>query len=317
MVKRVGEYLPEFKANSSADGARANAENCQNIDVTPFSNSDISHHSAYLRGLTGAKMRMYQDCIHTERILSVEECDKRLQWAELDRRVGKKTKIKGFSDKSRYKLLATLGQVGRRDPYAMVTLTYRKTENLVSVESAKRHLNLFNIWSTRNYGAAGIWRMELQLNKNPHFHVLMWNDDGWNSEDPMEHVSQTMKRKWCKLTGDLDGDRLQFGLDIQVTNGSARAKSYMVGHTIKKNEQEAYGSGRHWGIFNKSALKIGEPIEELKFTARQLTIYKRTVRKLVKARHGRTLKDSGARNHYLTLDRWTQRSLIDYIVDSY
>ena len=56
MAKRVGEYLPQFKANSSADGARANAENCQNIDVTPFSNSDISRQTASWSGLTGAKI---------------------------------------------------------------------------------------------------------------------------------------------------------------------------------------------------------------------------------------------------------------------
>lgn len=285
---------------------------------TSFSNSAIFGQTAISSGEIGAKVRLYQGMIEVEKILSVEEADERLRWSQIDRTGGKRGKVNAWSNKSRYRCLELLGRVGRLDHPLMVTLTYRKE---VSAETSKLDLHDFQVWLKRNWDACGVWRFELQrgVHKNPHFHVLAWGEcANLRGEAEFREMEHQLKAKWCKITGDGGEHRMMYGCHVQQSDGSNKAKNYLVGHTVKKSEQEAYGKGRHWGVFNRKALRLGEPIESMVISVHQLALFRRLCSKLIQARRkwGGKYKLGRRRKTHLVLDRYQQRKMWAWIFES-
>ena len=107
---------------------------------------------------------------------------------------------------------------------------------------------------------------------------------------------------------------MRFGCHVEQANSTATAKNYAIGHALKQN-QEATDHGRHWGCFNKEALKMGEAIKREKLPAKAVTLFRRIHAKLIRKRSGKKY----SRNYHvpkhtmLVLDRMNQRKLMEWI----
>ena len=85
--------------------------------------------------------------------------------------------VHGFSRASRGRLLKTMAKLNRQvaSRALFVTLTYPSSE-LVSFSLCKRHLDSFAKRLHRAFArCAVIWRLELQKNGVPHFHLIVLN----------------------------------------------------------------------------------------------------------------------------------------------
>ena len=248
------------------------------------------------------------------------------RWGRVGRqKSGKRGQIDHFSRASRYRMLSKLGRVGRTDPPFMLTLTYRSGG--ADVKKAKRDLVAFTKWMNRNFGTktwhpeeytdkngfdrlrkkwiytpewGGIWRYEettgkgtRALAKTPHFHILVWFHPWFDLDEvEMEDLRLKLATKWGKVTGDLDDDRLAYGVHLKRSNGDqARMKNYLLGHHGKKTDQEACNAGRHWGIVNEPLLQIGEPLEEHDLSPSQRARLARVAAKLIAKKTGRRPRD--------------------------
>jgi len=237
----------------------------------------------------------------------------------------KRGKIDHFSRSARFRMLKKLGTIGRQDPPFMLTLNYRS--GAVDAGTAKRHLDTYRKWLDRQYGEAsfekeeyvtksgfhkwrkrwsykgnwgGVWRYEVTTGrgkravaKTPHFHILIWYD-GWQGMAEGEHVQlqRKLSERWCEITGDVDEDRIKYGCRLDRSDGNqVRIKNYMLGHHGKKTDQEACGSGKHWGMLNAHTLQIDESSKEVTLTPKERARLARIVAKLIAKRTGRRPRD--------------------------
>ena len=264
----------------------------------PLSNGLIPVRAIAKRGSksTGGKVEVYPSMLVRKRDRSVEEDE----WYAALARFGKKSRLSGskrgaidhFSRDARFRMLKKLGSIGRDDPPFMVTLTYRSGS--VTFEQAKKDLKSWRCRMDREFGIrheeteewvnkagfhklrkrykyegtwAGSWRFEVTTGRGtraksatPHFHILVWCED-WHGMD-LNDLDYTLSKMWCEVTKDGGEDRMQFGCRVDQSQGDqTRIKNYMLGHHGKKTDQEACGSGKHWGIFNADKLRIEEPKE--------------------------------------------------------
>lgn len=302
-------------AETASETARGSADRCRKTDGTSFSNSAKFTQAAYLSGEKGAKVALYKNMLVSERYLTMEEAIQRAEWASIERRGGKRKKIGKLSKKSKYALLKRLGEIGRVDPPLMVTLTYR---NPTDPKRAKHHYRVFAQWLQRTYDAGTGWRLELQTNKhkNVHFHTLVWGDCANARDDAqVRAIEHDMKTKWCEITGDGGEDRMRYGCHVIQSDGSAKAMNYLIGHSMKKTEQEATDHGRHWGFTNRKVLKMGESMDQGELNMRQSNILRRFSCNLINSRRkGKGYRKNNARTLYLTLSRVNQRRLMDWLL---
>ena len=278
---------------------------------------------------TRAVLKIFPTSLVRRRDLSVNEAIERAEWSEYQRerdrsRDKRRGKVAGFSNKSRFRLLEKLGSVGREDPPYMLTLTYRSGAPEAEAEG---HAELHELkkWLRRNYPVAGIWRMEVTTGKGTrakkrtkHYHMLIWCR-AWleYSEQDLELVREDIAAKWCKYTNDYGEDRMRYGVHLKNAGGDpTRAKNYLVGHTLKKTDQEACGSGRHWGTLNASKLEQGSARETIKLAPAQRKALDRVARKLI-ARRGKGKRRerhlASVRETHLVLDPYQQGKLIAYL----
>jgi len=315
MARNLTSTTSLVNAETAPETARGSADRGRKSEVTSFSNSDKFGQTASPCGEKGAKLAFYKNMLVSERYLTMEEAIQRAEWAEIDRKPGKRRKIGKLTKKAKYGLLKRLGEIGRVDPPLMVTLTYRLP---VDPTAAKRHLHDFCLWLKRKYNAGTGWRLELQTNKhkNVHFHTLVWGDcANAHDEAQMNAVEHDMKSKWCKITGDGGSDRMRYGCHVVQSDGSAKAMNYLIGHSMKKTEQEATDHGRHWGFTNRKVLKMGESIDQGELNMTQSNILRRFSTNLINSRRkGKRYRKNNARTLYLTLSRVNQRRLMDWLL---
>jgi len=290
-------------------------------------NRAISHH-AVLQASVHAGLEIYPTTLIRRRKRTIEEAIEAVEISHFQKtrdksRDKKRGKVGGFSQKSNFRLLQKLGRVGRYDPPFMLTVNYRS--GAPEANDCKRHLDNLTKWLRREHGGAGIWRLEETTGKGkrakdrtPHFHILVWNG-GWHdfSQPDLEHLRDQIAMKWCKITEDVDEDRLKYGVNLKSSNGDVtRMKNYLVGHTRKKSEQDACNKGRHWGIFNALELQLGQARETLTLTPTQRAVYDRITAKLIATRGKgkRKARNLGpVRETHLVLDPWQQGRLMRYI----
>lgn len=314
MARTVEDTGRLVNAETATETARGSADRGRKTHGTSFSNSAINEQTASPCGEKGSKVALYKNMVVCERYMTLEEAIERAEWASIERRGGKRKKIGAMSKKSKLGLLKGLGTIGRPDPPLMVTLTYRLK---VDPKVAKRNLHVFNQWLKRKYNAGTGWRLECQTNKhkNVHFHTLVWGDCANLSEVDFNIMEYTLKAKWCKITGDGGPDRMRYGCHVVQSDGSARAVNYLIGHSVKKTDQEATDHGRHWGFTNRKVLMMGQPIENGDLTVRQTIALRRFSFRLINSRRkGKGYRKTKARTLYLTLSRANQRRLMQWVL---
>ena len=268
---------------------------------------------------TGGSIEVYPSMLVRKRDRSVEEDE----WYAALARFGKKSRLSGakrgaidhFSRDARFRMLKKLGAIGREDPPFMVTLTYRSGS--VTFEQAKKDLKSWRKRMDREYGTrheeteewvnkagfhklrkrykyegnwGGSWRFEVTTGRGaraksatPHFHILVWCDE-WHGMD-LNDLDYTLSKMWCEITKDGGDDRMKYGCRIDLSQGDqTKIKNYMLGHHGKKTDQEACGSGKHWGIFNQEKLRIEQPKEAHTLSPHQRHRLDRILAKVIASR---------------------------------
>lgn len=116
------------------------------------------------------------------------------------RSVGKRGKVKGFSRKSRKRLLEMCARLEPKGPVSFITLTYPDPIP-TSQEECKRHRVAFEKRLQRRFPrCATIWRYDTessgQREHNPHFHLLAFN---------LPYIpKEKIKRWWSEVIGRPD-----------------------------------------------------------------------------------------------------------------
>lgn len=314
MAGTVGETSRLVNAETATENARVSADRGRIDSARPFSNSAIFDQTAIPRGEKGAKLGVYRNMLVCESYLTLEQAIERAERAGIERQWVRRTKVKRWSKKSRYRFLKTLGQIGRLDNPLMITLTYRES---VDPPRAKHELSMFTKWLKRKFVAGCAWRLELQTNKhqNIHFHLLAWTEI---EQEDLPLAEWEMKAKWCQITGDGGEDRMRYGCHVQQSDGSIKAMNYLIGHTMKKSAQEATNHGRHWGLTNRKVLDLGKPIESMDLTVPQQAVLRRFGSNLINSRRkGKRYRRSRARTLCITLSRANQRRLLAWVRECY
>jgi len=158
--------------------------------------------------------------------------------------------VHGFSRQSRSRLLKTLSKLNRQvvSRALFVTLTYPLSES-VSFASCKRHLDSFAKRLARKFVRCGvIWRMELQKNGTPHFHLIVLNQ----RFIPHEWV----RRCWSQIVFGGNGNEY-IRTETKRVDSFKKALSYAAKYAAKLPDDEAGDTeGRVWGIYGRRHIPI-------------------------------------------------------------
>lgn len=173
----------------------------------------------------------------------------------------KRGRIKGFSYKSRLRLLRFMARLKVKGVRAtFITLTFK---GYPSNEEAKTALHAFLQVVGRNFKqAALVWRMEYQRRGSIHFHLLAFNLPYWK----WQNILSTWKRITSQSVARVDVRlvRSRRGVMNYVSKYIAkvqkrRAKTFFISvpylHVGRK-----WRKGRYWGYHNKKALPLGEKV---------------------------------------------------------
>lgn len=158
--------------------------------------------------------------------------------------------IKGFSRKSRKRLLDVLSQIPRRaisGGVLLITLTY-PSQYPSDPSVFKAHLFAFRKRLEREHGDVSVvWRLERQSRGAPHYHLLVFGlkrvDIGW------------LSRAWYEIVGSGDEKHLRAGTNVVRVRGWRELTAY-VSKYVAKVDSHGLRWGRLWGVWNKEGLGI-------------------------------------------------------------
>ena len=202
-------------------------------------------------------------------------------------------KIKGFSFKSRKRLLEKFARLDYSSSHStvMVTLTY--PAEFPDNQTAKKHLRAFLERVRRNFpGVSGVWKLEFQKRGAPHYHIIFFGLPF------LPH--SVVNRWWAEVLQHMGYIRTE----IKAVNGRKQAMNYVSKYVAKVQgvsvvgggnldnlDQEdsslvtvpylhadtgefldAYWVGRFWGIFNGAFLPFASR-SVVKFRGRQRVFY--------------------------------------------
>lgn len=188
--------------------------------------------------------------------------------------------VHGFSRQSRSRLLKTLAKLNRQvvSRALFVTLTYPLSES-VSFSLCKRHLDSFAKRLARKFArCAVIWRMELQKNGTPHFHLIVVNQ----RFIPHEWV----RRCWSQIVFGGNGDKY-IRTETKRVVSFKEALSYAAKYAAKLADDETPDTeGRVWGIYGRRNLPIR--VLQWELDAVGETRLARAIFNMVSSRSGRT-----------------------------
>ncbi len=166
----------------------------------------------------------------------------------------KRGKILRFTRKSRKRLLDTVAKLRQDSLPLMVTLTY-PLQYPIEQEIWHVHLDNFLKRFLRAYpNASGLWRLEPQERGAPHFHLLAY---GLNA-DLMDSLQEWVSRNWYEVVESGDPSHLEAGAQTARIRSHKGAMSYAAKYCAKESGFELVG--RHWGMFNRKKLPMGEEV---------------------------------------------------------
>ena len=199
----------------------------------------------------------------------------------------KRGQIKGFSRKSRQRLMRKIHSINADEvgKPVFLTLTYPK-DYPTDTKTFKRHLDVFNKSLVRAYPDIwGLWRMEFQERGAVHFHYLLWDGIHVNTvkgyskkrkkitmvndrhdkhnQDVFSWISQT----WYDIVDSGDINHLAAGTSIEMVD-SWNGVVHYTSKYITKADSENHNCGRYWGEIQRRKWKIqlqGETLTEDQF----------------------------------------------------
>lgn len=173
----------------------------------------------------------------------------------------KRGKVAGFSQKSRMRLMRTLGSIKRSNLPLFVTLTFPK--DYPDIKNAKRLLDNFLKRLARNFpDVAGVWKLEPQKRGAPHFHLLVWGV-------PYAELLAFTPWAWCEVVGSDDPNHLAWHIGALGNKPCVqriekqRGVFWYASKYMSKEVKETYSDwGRWWGVFHRENLPVGELVNE-------------------------------------------------------
>jgi len=166
----------------------------------------------------------------------------------------KRGQVKGFSAKSRRRLMMGLSKINRRERFIAITLTYQ--ENVTDSRRAHRDLHSFFGSLKRSYPRmAAYWKLEYQDRGSIHFHLLLWAT--WL---PQRWLAET----WDRIAGHEFAGHSP-STRVERPRNSRNATRYMCSYLAKSRPGEhvdPVGSthGRRvWGVHNRAFLPVARP----------------------------------------------------------
>jgi len=173
----------------------------------------------------------------------------------------KRGKVTCFSRASRRRLFHTMAKVPRNNLPNFITLTYPK-EFPVDCRTWKKHLDNFTKRLSYTFpDCSGIWKLEPQLRKAPHYHILIWGAD-------VEELQEKVPYTWYEVVGSKDIKHLLFHQGklgdgnencVQPVTSSRFLFLYAAKYVAKPVEGWE-DVGRWWGVFCRSNLPQGEHV---------------------------------------------------------
>ena len=172
--------------------------------------------------------------------------------------------VKGFSRASRKRLIELCTRMGNAVPI-FLTLTYGR--NFPSDPKIwKRHLQTwFKRLRTRHPGLSAIWRLEPQKRGAPHYHLLIYQENGKAPFIDKHWISKS----WSAVLGEYsDEDHLKAGTKVEKLRSSRGAAFYAAKYCAKLPEDDDFPpewerAGRLWGSHNKAKLPKAKQHEML------------------------------------------------------
>lgn len=170
--------------------------------------------------------------------------------------------IKGFSKASRRRMIEQCAKMGKAIPI-FVTLTY-PGEYPDDPAEWKRHLATWGKRLVRyDKSLSAIWRLEPQKRGAPHYHLLIYSEDGKKPFVPKEWIAES----WSKVLGDYSSeDHLKAGTRVESLKSYRGAAFYTAKYCAKLPEDGDFPeswdrAGRLWGSFNKKCLPLAKQHE--------------------------------------------------------
>lgn len=187
---------------------------------------------------------------------------------------GRRGSITAFSAASRKRLLEKMATIDYEKVATFMTLTFPDECHPSTIDRAKQNLRALLERFRRAFSEmSAIWRMEIEPRKSgdfvgqpmPHFHLIAFN---------MPFLSADILRAWwAEIIGYTGSKKLRIG--IEACRSKRKATYYVAKYMGKvsaasepfSGEAACYlvnvaylHAGRHWGVFNRDKLPVGEAL---------------------------------------------------------
>lgn len=204
--------------------------------------------------------------------------------SDTDKVPAKRGKIKGLSRKSRKNLLRIINKLEPSESYYFVTLTYGR--NWIDEPKLwKRHLSILLKRVRANYPkSSGLWRLEFQKRKAPHYHILFHIPEKPNSLT----FKKILQKSWLNQIEDHSYGAQRYSIQCDFVGSQFKdCALYSALYQAKDaNDRKDIATGKLWGTFNKTRLPVRSyGFEEC--SRRRQTILRRICRKWMQA-HSKT-----------------------------
>ena len=162
----------------------------------------------------------------------------------------KRGKVRGLSRKSRKNLLRVINKLEPSQNYYFLTLTY----SAVWVDDPKvwhRHLALLFKRLRANFPkSSGLWRLEFQKRKAPHFHILLHVPNG------AKNLFKVCQQSWLNSIDDHSWSAREYAVDLShVGSEFKNCALYQALYQAKDaNDRIDIATGKCWGRYNKRFL---------------------------------------------------------------
>lgn len=243
-------------------------------------------------------------------------------YKKLSLNISKRGEIKGFSRKSRQRLMRLIATIDTSKVIGrpvFLTLTYPK-EYSESYKDWKRDINVFFKRLYRyNPHLSAIWKLEFQKRGAPHFHLMIFNTDPARIYINHKVFSNICAVYWYEVVNSRDYNHYKAGINYQPIETYKAVRSYVSKYIAKTSaslddDDIILKVGRFFGTHNKDALPISQV--EVELTEEEFLLLRRIARNYLEKKIKKSIpiyaRTSGIS---VFLDFVTAKKLIYFVKD--
>lgn len=169
--------------------------------------------------------------------------------------------VTSFSRASRLRLREFLltRHVPDRVPVGVTLTIPEQTDKKLALECFSVAVHRLRVYFVRRCSTGFVWRVELQRNRMPHLHIIVWDFPS------VDHQSF-----WLRLWSDIVlklfevpslSAFLRCGVRCQVLDGSIAAFRYLCDHSGKSKQAQLGYVGRQWGVVGRSHFQRNSSVQ--------------------------------------------------------